>query len=489
MGEQDEKNHRDEYQVLFEEVPCIITVQDKDFRLVKYNRLFDDMFAPEPGDYCYHAYKNRASKCPVCPVEKTFEDGQAHYSEELGLDKDGRPHVWVVNTAPIKNAQGEIVAAMEMCLDVTLRKNLEERLEESEKKYYAIFNNIPNPVFVVGIGTMEILDCNESVKDVYGFDKEELKGKSLLSLFMHDEQARYSYELRNSTVINQVRHVNKEGRTLFVTIRISLLDLPDKTALLVTTTDITKRLEAEQQVIQAGKMATLGEMATGVAHELNQPLSVLKTASAFLMKKIRKNEPIEKEILNTLAGEIDSHVVRAANIINHLREFGRKSGMKLEMVQVNTVLEKAFEIFGQQLMLRGIEVVRRLEENLPLVMAEPGRLEQVFINLLLNARDAIEDKWKQDGGGKGKKRITLTTKSDPGRITIEVADNGIGVDQAISEKIFEPFFTTKKAGEGTGLGLSISYGLIQDCKGVIFTVPNEDGGATFVIRIPRPKES
>ena len=110
---------RDEYQTLFERVPCIITVQDKNFRMLRYNHEFEKSFDPKPDDYCYHAYKGREEKCPNCPVEKTFADGQIHYGEETGFSRDGTPNHWLVRTSPIKNADGDIVAAMEMSVDIT----------------------------------------------------------------------------------------------------------------------------------------------------------------------------------------------------------------------------------------------------------------------------------------------------------------------------------------------------------------------------------
>ena len=171
-------------------------------------------------------------------------------------------------------------------------------------------------------------------------------------------------------------------------------------------------------------MATLGEMATGVAHELNQPLSVIKTASRFFMKKLNRNERIQDDILFTMAEEIDSYVDRATKIINHMRQFGRKSDMELEVVQVNEVLRSAFEIFSQQLKVRGIEVIWDLEDNLPCVMADAGRLEQVFINLLINARDAIEEKLQSTEIPIKDKQITLKTKSGKKNIHIEVKDTG-----------------------------------------------------------------
>ena len=479
---------RNEYQALFERVPCIITVQDRDYRLIRYNREFSDKFNPRPGDYCYDAYKGRSQKCEVCPVEQTFEDGQTHFSEERGMSKDGKPTHWIVNTAPIKNENGEVVAAMEMSLDVTHIKFLEEELKRSEKKYAAIFDNIPNPVFVLDMDTLEILDCNGSVESVYGTKKDDIIHTSFLDLFRKEERSHYENLIKTSPVINQARQFNGNGEPLFANIRISPSDYPGGKVLLVTTSDITKRLEAEQQLIQASKMATLGEMATGVAHELNQPLSVIKTASRFFIRKIAKKEKIEDKILSTMATEIDSYVDRATKIIKHMRQFGRQSDITLEKVQVNTVLERALEILGQQLKLRGIEVEWNLAPDLPLILADPNRLEQVFINLLINARDAIEQKWQAQLQQTGEKKITLKTSAGDIMIAVEVSDTGAGIPESMLERIFEPFFTTKKVGQGTGLGLSISYGIIKDCKGSIQAVSEENKGANFIIKFPIARE-
>jgi histidine kinase len=286
-----------------------------------------------------------------------------------------------------------------------------------------------------------------------------------------------------------VRQIDKTGQIIFVDIRVSPSEYLGRDVLLVTTSDITKRLMTEQQLIQASKMTTLGEMATGVAHELNQPLSVIKTASSFLSKKVKKNEDIKDEILETLTEEIESHVDRASKIINHMREFGRKSEVNKERVQVNETLDRAHEIFSQQLKLREIEVIKDYEENLPLILADSNRLEQVFINLLINARDAIEEKSNGMGYKNGEKEIFLKTSSLGKMVKIEVRDTGKGIPQSILDKIFEPFFTTKKVGKGTGLGLSISYGIVQDYDGTIKVETQEGKGSNFIILFPVPDEA
>jgi len=475
---------RDEYQTLFELAPCYITVQDKNLRLIRYNREFADKFSPETGDYCYQAYKGRSERCRVCPVLRTFEDGKPHSSEETGVSKDGTNTHWVVRSAPIKNDEGEVVAAMEMSLDVTQVRFLEEKVEKTEKKYQIIFNTIPNPVFVLDGKTLDILDCNESATAIYGFNKEEMLMTSFLNLFKENDREEYASEIKSSNIVNKAKHLRRDGQIIYVNIRISSSEYAGQEVLLVTTSDITKRLTAEQQLIQASKMATLGEMATGVAHELNQPLSVIKTSSSFIIKKVLKNETIQDEILKTMAEEIDSHVDRASKIINHMREFGRKSDVKKETVLVNEPLEKALEIFRQQLKLREINIVKELEKDLPPILADPNRLEQVFINLLINARDAIEEKSGKTDQVCVTKEIFLGTSLKNGMVNVEVKDTGTGIPKPILDKIFEPFFTTKNVGKGTGLGLSISYGILQDYGGRIKVETTEGESSTFIIQFP-----
>jgi histidine kinase len=484
-SQQELKRRIDEYQRLFELVPCIISLQDRDFRLIAYNREFSDHFDPQIGDYCYHAYKGRDRKCENCPVEKTFADGRPHYSEETGRNKDGSPTHWIVKTAPMRDDDGKIIGAMEMSLDITHKKELESRLAQSEKKYYAIFNNIPNPVFVLDADTLEILDCNGSVGLVYGYSARELLGRCFLELFPEEERQRYAVQVKQCREVAKVRHLNRKGEIFFVQIQCSPSEYEDRRVILVTASDITDRLDAELKLIQAGKMATLGEMATGIAHELNQPLTVIKTASTYFMKKVRKQQPIEPNILNEMASEIDRHVDRAANIINHLRQFGRKSNIDSAPVQVNTILLNAFEMFSQQLKLREIDVQWDLDEALPMIMAESGRLEQVFINLLLNARDAIEEKWQDGKQVNGEaKQISLKSYVQGRQVVVEVVDTGIGIPVHRLDRVFEPFYTTKKVGDGTGIGLSISYGIVKDFGGTIRVASEPLKRTCFSITFP-----
>ena len=480
---------RREYQSLFEAVPCLITVQNKNFELLQYNREFAEMFHPAKGDLCYQAYKRRNRPCDHCPVAQTFRDGNPHHGEQKGINKWGELSYWTLRTAPIRNRKGEITAVMEISVDITQMRLLEKEVRKSEEKYRAIFNNIPNPLFVLEKDSLTILDCNSSVTAVYGFTKNEVLNRSFDRFFDPENRAENIEKIKACRSINTVRQMAKDGKVIFADIHVSPSEYLDSQVLLVNATDITKRLIAEQQLIQAGKMATLGEMATGIAHELNQPLSVIKSASNFILRKITADEPISHDIMRTMAEEMDGQVDRASKIINHMREFGRKSDVTREKAQVNTALTKAFDIFRQQLKLRQIDVVQDLDPDLPMILADENRLEQVFINLLINARDAIEEKMEErtekHPDERQEKQIFLTTRTEKDQVIIEIEDTGTGIPESLREKIFEPFFTTKDVGKGTGLGLSISYGIVKDYGGDIVVARGGRGsGALFILTFP-----
>jgi len=470
-----------EYELLFDNVPCVVTVQDRDYKLLEYNKETRERFSPFPGAYCYQAYKGINERCEECPVEKTFENGVAHCSEESRRNPDGTYSHWIVHTAPIRDEHGRVTKAMEMCLDITERKKLEERLRESEKKYHTIFNNVPNSIFVVDNTTLNIIDCNSTASSVYGYEPEELIGRPFLTVIHPDEAERITAQLQAFTAINQVKSIRSDGSAFFVDIMQALSSHAGTEYLLISTTDITERLEAEQLLFHAGKMATLGEMATGVAHELNQPLTVIKSASNFFIKKVSAGEAIPAETIATLAREVDSYVDRATRIINHMREFGRKADRQLERINVNDCVNRAFTLLNKQFDAHGITVRWELAQSPPPVMASPEQLEQVVVNLLVNARDALEE--KTGAANSDTPLITVRTGRDQDRVFIQVEDNGGGIPEAILSKIFDPFFTTKKVGKGTGLGLSISYGLVKNIGGAIH-VDNGEAGARFTITLP-----
>lgn len=474
---------REEYRNLFDNVPCLVSVVDAEYRILRHNLAYEWHFGSPGSKRCWQVNKGRLEKCKACPVDRTLRDGRSHMSEESGMSKDGHPIHWIVYTSPVKNKRGEVVAAMEMMVDITHRRELESKLAASEHRYHAIFDSIPNAVFVLNRKTLEILNSNESSQEMYGWSQLELRGRSFMTFFREDEARDWEEAVRTQAEIELCTHVDKSDRPFFVFLSISPARFEGNDTLIVTCTDVTRKVEVEQQLIQASKMTTLGEMSTGVAHELNQPLTILQAISNLLTHRAQNGAEVSPEIMRELAEGISTHVDRAAKIIEHMREFGRKADLRTMPVQVNEVLERGFEFFSQQLQVHNIRVVWELEEDLPLIMADSNRLEQVVINLLLNARDAIEDRWKGDKNAD--KRILLRSFSTPERVVFRICDTGAGIPPAIRERLFEPFFTTKNVGKGTGLGLSISYGIVTDYGGKIRADEWEEGGACFEIAFPR----
>jgi len=472
-----------EFQTLFESVPCYITVQDKNFKILRTNKEWARDFGDRIGEYCYAAYKGRGTKCADCIVEKTFKDGKIHTSEEIGKKKDGSIAHFIVSTAPIRNEKDEIVAVMEMSTDVTILRLLEDELKKSEEKYRHLFNNDPNPIFVIHQESLQILDANQRAIEHYGYTKSELQKMTFLDIVSPRDRIRIkSLSANKSSILDKIQHVKKDGNLIYVDIRSSPVEYLKHNALIITASDITERLQTEQQLVQAGKMATLGEMSAGVAHELNQPLSVIKTGTNFFMDKIKKGERIEENALKTIAQEMDAQVDRATKIINHLREFGRKTDITKVEVQLNECVKGAFTMLGRQLELHQIKVVLDLNEQLPPIMADMNRLEQVFINMIINARDAIEERVKRLGGDE--QILTIRTSLKDGSVVAEVSDTGIGIPDDVKGRIFEPFFTTKEVGKGTGLGLPISYGIVRDFDGTIEVESKFGKGTTFRLRFP-----
>ena len=472
-----------EFQTLFESVPCYISVQDRDLNLVRTNREFRKDFDGNLGTHCYEVYKHRVDKCPNCSVEKTFLTGAVYTNEEVVTTIDGQQAHVLIYTAPIYNEKNEIVLVMELSTNITTMKILEAELIKSEEAYRLLFNNDPSPIFVVKRDDFEILDANVRALDLYGFDKVELTRKTFFDL----APVEYRDELQaffrqDRTFLGKLKQVNQTGDFFYVNLRCSQGVYRDVPVFIITTNDITERIQAEQQLMQASKMATLGEMSAGIAHELNQPLTVIKTGSGFILRKTKQKQAISEDLLFSIAEEMDSQVDRASRIINHLREFGRKTDFLGAPTQVNEAILGMLTVIGKQLELRQIKVVLDLDPKLPEIQADKNRLEQIFINLAMNARDALDDS-RLPG-----KTINIQTRSQDGWVRIRFSDNGSGISTEIQEKIFEPFFSTKGVGKGTGLGLSISYGIVRDYGGEIRVDSRPGGGATFTILFPPYRE-
>ncbi len=252
-----------------------------------------------------------------------------------------------------------------------------------------------------------------------------------------------------------------------------------------TTAEVQRReqelREKQEQLVQAGKLATLGELTTGVAHELNNPLNNigLFIGNAIDLIELGLTDTQPDRITHELASAMQQ-VRKATEIISHLRTFGRAASVSYEPVVLGRVIRSAISLMQEQLRLRQIEVRLNFADEELIVVGNAIQLEQVFINLLTNARDALADK--------PRKIITIIYAQNEDRVELSFCDTGPGVPSGLEQRIFDPFFTTKEVGAGTGLGLSITYGIIKEHQGTIAIDNHPGAGANFLIQLPLQRE-
>lgn len=399
--------------------------------------------------------------------------------DEQGADRERPPRTCNPCKFYRKSSGDEVVQLADAFANMVWSIKLyRHRLRESEERYRPLFDANPDPFFVLDVSSMRFLDANPRAQELYGYSKRELAsmtvedieppgGASGVQRFLHEGGP------GDHVLYSKVTHVTRGGRTIFVNIHATMAHYRGKDVVIFSATDITGLVEKDAQLIQASKMKTLGEMSAGMAHELNQPLNAIKLGSDFLKLTAVSGLELPKERFRQVAEEISAQVDRAAGIISHLREFGRKSELTPDEVDINEPIMGVFTIIGKQLSIQNIKVELDLAENLPHILAHANRLEQVFFNLVANARDAILS-GRPVGG-----EIVIRSWIEDGSVAASVSDTGCGIAPHDLRKIFEPFFTTKRAGEGMGLGLAISYGIVKDYGGKIHVGSELGYGTTF----------
>ena len=363
-----------------------------------------------------------------------------------------------------------------------------KRLQESELKYRSLFDSAPNPIFVVDAATETILDANPRAEELYEYPLDALFGMPFQRLGQdHIKDSPIAVRPHGNTENSEpakdyvyyprILHLKNGGHPFYVNMHACPISYGGRQAIVVAITDITEMIEKDAQLVQAAKMKTLGEMSAGIAHEINQPLNTIKMGSDYLNLLLDQKKTITEVQIRDMVTEISEQVDRATEIINNLRAFGRKSDLAMELVSMKEPIQGVLSIIGRQFSIQKIAIRLDLADNLPLVKAQNNHLQQVFFNLLNNARDAIQEKMETEPDLYGD--ILVRTYSEGGKVVVSVTDNGSGIPEPVRDKIFEPFFTTKKTGKGMGLGLAITYGIVRDYGGTIEIDSTPGQGTTF----------
>lgn len=401
----------------------------------------------------------------------------------------GEKRIWqYFNT--LRTEVGKAPEVLGTAFDVTEPKKIEEELRLSEEKFRGFFENAPLYCFMVS-PDKTILDVNKAALSALGYTKEELVGKPIEVIYPPEyfSKVEENFEIwRKSGRLaeTEMEIVSKRGERR--TVILSAGAIRDKKGKILNSIsmqrDITERKRLEQQLQQSQRMEAIGRLAGGVAHDFNNLLTVIKAHSQLMLSQLKEGDPLRDGI-----EEIERSADRAANLTRQLLAFSRRQVMEFRVLDVNEVI-KGMEKMLRRVLGEDIELVAYYTDGLGRVKADPGQLEQVLMNLVVNARDAMPK------GGK----LTIETANvelDEGYVgrhvgvkagsyvMFSVTDTGVGMTPEVRERIFEPFFTTKEMGKGTGLGLSTVYGIVKQSGGNIWVYSELGKGTTFKVYLPR----
>ncbi len=314
---------------------------------------------------------------------------------------------------------------------------------------------------------------NTQLEGLIGVPREEAVGRKLEEVLPSDLMSEITARSGSERVSSLYKfHMqNRDGRNLVVNVSIAPLvgKSGDRIGSLILFDDVTQRMRLEDQVFQNEKLTSLGLLAAGVAHEVNTPLAVISNYIQMLAKQLPGSDPRQQ-----LIEKVVKQTFRASEIVNNLLNFSRTSATEFTEINLNAVVEEALTLVAHPFRTAQVQVTRNLQTELPAVLGSTNKLQQVFLNLFLNARDAMPS------GGV----VEIRTAAHNGSVEVEISDSGAGIPRENLHRIFDPFFTTKSSGRGTGLGLSVSYGIVKEHAGKVDVRSTPGKGTSFRLEFP-----
>lgn len=502
--------------------PIIIALHDTDHNIVWANKAYlkaTGLSLQEiEGKKCYSAWRLN-NPCCGCPVTLSIEDGEPHEAELTPQNQDQWPisqGSWLSRAAPLKDAEGRIIGAVETAHDISDRKQAEDALEQLNNELETRIRQrtaelakaeetLRNAFDCSPIGMTLLapdgpfLNLNPVFCRMFGYSKEELLTKTFQEVIHPDDLEAILANNKQvlvgeiDTYEMEVRGFHKEGSLVWAQVNVSLVrdSAEQQIFLIAQIQDITKRKQAAKeteelraQFMQAQKMETVGHLAGGVAHDYNNLLSIILGYAELSIEKVEPENPLLddlKEILNA-AG-------RATGITGQLLAFARRQPIAPKVLDLNAIVKDMLKML-QRLIGEDIDLAWNPGADLWHIKMDPSQIDQILANLCVNSRDAITDVGK----------ITIETKNVvfdeaycadhagflPGEyVMLAVSDNGFGMDKETQNRIFEPFFTTKQPGKGTGLGLATVYGIVKQNDGFINIYSEPGTGTTFRLYLSR----
>ncbi|WP_260484463.1 hybrid sensor histidine kinase/response regulator [Sphingomicrobium flavum] len=465
--------------------PVAMYLKDRDDRYAVVNRFLCDVFgrrADEIVGMTPPQLLDPRAAAEAAEVDAIIRDTKKPHVREAEFDTPTGKRSSMTIRFPVFDAQGEIVYIGGVILDTTDTKEAEARLRESETRLNAFLHYAPMTMFLKD-EEGRFLIMNETGGRQIGMPIEEVIGKTIeeISAQLAEAGAPHEKYVRETgqPVTVQQEYQLPHGRAVGLNTRFPVPNADGElTRVGGVFMDVTKQVVAEEELRQSRdalhqseKMNALGSLLAGVSHELNNPLAIVVGEALMLEEEAAGGE------LADAAARIKKAAERCSRIVQTFLAMARQKEPQRVMADLNALVRGALELAGYGLRSDGIEVIDALDDSLPQLLADPDQIAQVFLNLIMNASQALQEQ-------QGERRLTLRSAMVDGRARVEIEDNGPGVPSDIARRIFEPFFTTKSLGSGTGIGLSFSHGIAEAHGGSLRLVEAPGGGACFRLELP-----
>jgi PAS domain S-box-containing protein len=457
-----------------------IAMSDMGGRITYVNRACTELWGSEAGeDLLGKPYWkllemdsiDTANEVATAMLEKGSWEG-----EVVARTKDGRVRYVHVASGLVKDDQGNPIQTISSFIDITERRLAEQALRESEQEYSLLVGNLADAVFRYREG--KIAWCNERIGQMLGYTVEELIEKDVNIFFSDDTGFSDVYREANAG-LKELSHFHgttrvkrKDGSVADIEFTASLVPGKDPFEIVGIARDVTEQKQMEQQLQLSGRLASVGQLAAGVAHELNNPLAAVQAYAQFLASSGDLDQAMRTDV-ETIYKEAQ----RASRITANLLQFARKHEPEKMLISINTVVQESVELHAYRMRVNNVELLTDLDPDLPETMADFHQLQQVFVNLITNAEQAMTE-------ARGQGKLTIKSQRVKRGIRVTFTDDGPGIPADNLNNIFDPFFTTKEVGKGTGLGLSICYGIVEQHGGTMRATSKVGKGTTFVVEIP-----
>jgi len=468
----------------FDALQDSVMVIDKDFRVRMSNWKSHDYTSEKDRQghpYCYEVFLNRNKPCNPCPNMEVFATGEIKQFENIN-PIDGK--IRDIRVLPLFDDEGKVISVIEHLRDITDQKQAEKALQDSEQRFRNLIENSPLGISI--IQNNQIVYQNPEQEKILG----PLPRKPLFSdrKYIHPDDVEKLRQFHQAVISGEVPaqdidfrfyypdNTNNRLAMKWVQCRARIIEYQGEEAILVYNMDVSRSRELERLLRIQDKMSSLGRVAAGIAHEIRNPLSGINIYVNTLEKIYDKRESLEK--VKEILGKIQSASIKIESVIRRVMDFSKPSEPKFVLTDINKPIKDALNLSEVSLRKRGIEIEKALDSDLPLCQVDPNLIEQVILNLINNATEAMQDMRKG-------KIIEITSSIGKNCILMTVSDSGPGVPLAMRDQLFDPFYSTKS--RGTGIGLSISNRIITDHGASIDISESKWGGAEFRIELPIKK--